>query len=241
MTLWYAKGIFLYQLQKEQKLGKKMQKYIFLIILNILVWAAEPYAATLNLQVENVKGEKIKDAVIYAMPYDHSAYAGIKPGKAIVDQINKQFVPYVTAIYVGSEIFFPNHDQIRHNIYSFSEAKQFEIPLYKGVPAKPVLFDKPGVVALGCNIHDWMKAYIFVSRTPFFTISDNKGQAKIVNLPAGKYDVQIWHPNLQDIPEKTNQVVILTSESDTQALAFKIKQKKSWKSWRAPKPVPGPY
>jgi plastocyanin len=218
-----------------------MQKYICLIILTFLAWAAEPYAATLNLHVENVKGEKIKDAVIYAMPYDHSANAGIKPGKAIVDQIDKEFVPHVIAIYVGSEISFPNHDQIRHNIYSFSEAKKFEIPLYKGVAAKPVVFDQPGVVVIGCNIHDWMKAYIFVSRTPFFTISDINGQAKIVDLPAGKYDVQIWHPNLQDIPEKTNQVVTLSSESDTQVLAFKIKQKKIWKAWRAPTPVSGSF
>jgi plastocyanin len=83
-------------------------------------------------------------------------------------QQKKQFVPEVLVVPVGSEVRFPNHDTVRHHVYSFSPAKKFELKLYTGTPANPVLFDRPGVVVLGCNIHDQMVGWILVVDTPYY-------------------------------------------------------------------------
>jgi hypothetical protein len=106
----------------------------------------------------------------------------------------------VTALQVGTPVLFPNSDNIRHHVYSFSPAKKFELPLYSGVPAEPVVFDKVGVVTLGCNIHDWMIAYVAVLPTPFFQVTGNDGRAVLKDLPPGHYTVETWHPALKGQP-----------------------------------------
>jgi hypothetical protein len=125
----------------------------------------------------------------------------------VIDQRDKQFVPYVTALQVGTAVYFPNSDNIRHHVYSFSPAKKFELPLYSGVPAQPVVFDKVGFVTLGCNIHDWMIAYVAVLPTPYFQVTAKDGRALLKDLPAGMYRVEAWHPSLKGMPEKLAQQV----------------------------------
>jgi plastocyanin len=152
-------------------------------------------AAALEGFVTDKSGAPVSDAVFYAEA--EAAGAAAKPARtAIVDQINKEFVPFVSVVQTGTSIAFPNKDNIRHHVYSFSPAKKFELKLYSGVPAAPVLFDKPGVVLLGCNIHDWMVAYLLMVDTPFFAKTSN-GRARIDGLPAGDYQVKVWHPQLQ--------------------------------------------
>ena len=106
-----------------------------------------------------------------------------KPRDNVVDQVDKQFVPKVQAVLVGTPVTFPNNDNVRHQVYSFSPAKRFELPLYAGVPAQPIVFDKPGVVVLGCNIHDWMVGYIYVSESPYFAKTGKDGKAVLADLP----------------------------------------------------------
>ncbi|MGH7342427.1 MAG: methylamine utilization protein, partial [Candidatus Rokuibacteriota bacterium] len=125
-------------------------------------------AESLAASVRNERGQPVGDAVVTAVPLAGDGLRLGPPDPVEIDQIDKEYVPYLTAIRVGTSVGFPNHDQIRHHVYSFSEAKTFEIPLYRGTPAEPVVFDKPGEVVLGCNIHDWMRAYVFVSETPYF-------------------------------------------------------------------------
>ena len=132
-----------------------------------------------------------------------------------VDQVDKQFVPYVKAVLVGSKVRFPNSDNIRHQVYSFSAAKKFELPLYAGANAPPVVFDKPGVVVLGCNIHDWMVGYIYVSETPYFAKTEAAGTASIADLPPGEYTVRIWHPSMEHGEETTARQVTLNADSPT--------------------------
>ena len=96
----------------------------------------------------------------------------------------------MTAVQVGTSILFPNKDNIRHHVYSLSSAKKFELPLYKGVPAEPVVFDKEGFVTLGCNIHDWMIAYVAVLGTPYFQVTGREGHALLKNLPPGQYTLR---------------------------------------------------
>jgi Plastocyanin len=101
----------------------------------------------------------------------------------VVDQRDKQFIPYVTAVQVGTPVIFPNSDNIRHHVYSFSPAKNSR-PLYSGVP-EPVVFDKVGFITLGCNIHDWMIAYVAVLPTPYFQVTRQDGHAVLKDLPPG--------------------------------------------------------
>jgi plastocyanin len=142
------------------------------------------------------KGKPVADAVVVAVPAD----GGIRlPTRrdAVIDQVDKEFTPKVNAILVGTPVIFPNHDNVRHHVYSFSPAKRFELPLYAGVPTQPVVFDTPGVVVLGCNIHDWMVGYIYVSESPYFAKTRADGKAVIADLPARHYIVRVWHPQLE--------------------------------------------
>ncbi|WP_439889296.1 methylamine utilization protein [Pseudomonas sp. MBLB4123] len=118
------------------------------------------------------------------------------PTQAVMDQQAKQFVPNVLAVRTGTSVSFPNSDNIRHHVYSFSPAKRFELRLYQGTPSEPVRFDKPGVVVLGCNIHDWMVGYVYVTDDPWFAVSDEQGQVRFADLPAGRYAVTLWHPQI---------------------------------------------
>ena len=139
------------------------------------------------------KGRPIADALIVAT----SASAPIREGDrklAVLDQIDKSFVPHVLPVVVGSSVSFPNKDDIRHHVYSFSGAKTFELPLYKGTPAEPVVFQKPGVVVLGCNIHDFMRGYIGAVESPYFALSGEDGIARLTDLPPGEYSLTVWHP-----------------------------------------------
>ncbi len=148
-------------------------------------------ASSINVAVQDKAGAPVADAVAFAVPVGAKFTPKSPPAK--IDQVNKEFDPLVTVIPVGTPVSFPNRDDIRHHVYSFSPAKPFELKLYTGKPASPVVFDKPGVVVLGCNIHDWMVAYVVVVDTTFFGKTDASGKVKLDGLPPGEYDLKLWH------------------------------------------------
>lgn len=189
------------------------------------------FAGSIEFSVNDGKGKPVADAVVYAVPRDGAPTSA--PRKAMIDQIDKEFVGYVTPIEKGTAVSFPNHDKLRHHVYSFSEAKRFEIPLYTGTPANPVVFDKPGVVVLGCNIHDWMSAYVFVSDTPHFSTASDAGRGSIENVPAGEYDVSVWHPRLKSSSKPALLRVKVADEGASKA-DFQVALQNVWKAWRAP-------
>jgi plastocyanin len=195
-------------------------------------------AASLDVTVKDTKGTTVSDAVVYAQR--SGASSGLVKKQAVVDQRDKQFVPYVTAVQVGTSIMFPNSDNIRHHVYSFSPAKKFELPLYSGVPAKPVVFDNVGFVTLGCNIHDWMIAYVAVLPTPHFQVTGGDGRAVVRDIPAGQYTVEVWQPSLKGTPEQSAQTVEL-SASGTKTLLFTLDLKPDFRAKRAPGLSTGGY
>ena len=140
---------------------------------------------------------------------------------------------------VGTSVMFPNSDNIRHHVYSFSPAKKFELPLYSGVPAEPVVFDKVGFVTLGCNIHDWMIAYVAVLPTPYFQVTRQDGRAVLKDLPAGQYTVQVWHPALKGQPEALAQRVDVGGGA--KSLQFTLPLKHDVRAKRAPGLTTGGY
>jgi plastocyanin len=195
-------------------------------------------AGSLDVTVKDVNGNPVPDAVVYAKTNAERAVQSKK--QVIIDQRNKQFVPYVTAVEVGTSVMFPNSDNIRHHVYSFSPAKRFELPLYSGTPAKPVVFDKVGFVTLGCNIHDWMVAYVAVLPTPYFQVTHKEGRAFLKDLPVGRYTVEVWHPSLKGTPEKLAQQVEVTSGS-LKTLVFTLDLKPDFRAQRAPGLLTGGY
>jgi plastocyanin len=187
--------------------------------------------------VRSTKGAPVPDAVVYAKSSTTPSHVG---KQVVIDQENKQFMPYVTAVQVGTSILFPNRDNIRHHVYSLSPAKKFELPLYAGLPAEPVAFDKEGFVTLGCNIHDWMIAYIAVLPTPYFRVTGNDGHAALNDLPPGQYAIAVWHPLLKGPLEALTQRADLT-HGDAKPLVFTLDLKPDFRAKRAPRLTNGGY
>ncbi len=157
-----------------------------------LFFAALPsHGGTVEVTARDAKGANLEDAVIWVTPKAGGAPA--RKRDAEIEQKDRQFMPLVTVVQVGTPINFPNRDTIRHHVYSFSAPKPFEIKLYVGTPVAPVVFDKPGEVVLGCNIHDHMLAYVYVVETPWFAKTGADGRARIEGVPAGEYEVRVWH------------------------------------------------
>lgn len=154
-------------------------------------------AATLTVQLATGAGHPVRNAVVLLEPA--SGHLPVKPMAAQqIAQRDRQFAPQVTVITVGTPVTFPNFDTVRHHVYSFSPVKTFELKLYAGTPHDPIVFDKPGIATLGCNIHDQMIAWVVVADTPFHVQTAADGKATFSDVPAGSYRVQVWHP---DLPE----------------------------------------
>lgn len=166
-----------------------------------LLCSSPVWAASLQVQLQDSHGQPLANAVV---SLNGPQGAPVGPIPAIMDQVQKQFLPAVLAVRSGTRVSFPNRDDIRHQVYSFSPAKRFELRLYKDTPSEPVLFDKPGLVVLGCNIHDWMVGYIYVTDDPWFAVSDEAGKLHIDDLPVGRYHVTLWHPQITDLSPQTS-------------------------------------
>lgn len=188
-----------------------MRIYLGLAVLALAANAALAQNEIVATVIDD-KGKPLADAVVIAVPADGAMRLPVRRD-AVIDQVDKEFTPKVNAILVGTPIIFPNHDNVRHQVYSFSPAKRFELPLYAGVPAQPVVFDTPGVVVLGCNIHDWMVGYVYVSESPYFAKTQTDGKAVLADLPARAYVVRVWHPQLEGAESATRKNVDLTHAS----------------------------
>lgn len=173
-------------------------KNITILIFAITLLTTPVYGADFELKVTDSKGGTVADAVA-TLKTDISVETAEDTKTVQIIQKDKEFIPRVTVIQSGVQIEFPNHDTVQHHVYSFSQPKRFDLPLYRDKTPQPVLFDKPGVIVLGCNIHDWMKAYIYVTDTPYFSKSGPNGVIKMSNIPAGKYKLVFWHPLLKKI------------------------------------------
>jgi plastocyanin len=168
----------------------RCRRYLAALLGVLCMRAALAGAVTVDVTARS--GTSTEDTVIVFDPLDAAPPAS--RDEASIDQINKRFVPRVSVVRTGTTITFPNSDRIRHQVYSFSPAKTFTLKLYAGSPKTPVLFDKAGLVVLGCNIHDNMVAFVGVVDSPYFAKTSSSGTA-VFNLPAGRYRLRAWHPN----------------------------------------------
>lgn len=174
-----------------------MRRWRTLASSGLLGWAACTLAwgGAVQVTVTDDKGKALQDAMVFLD--SPAAKAAFKPLIGVeIEQVDKQFAPKMVVVTVGSQISFPNRDKVRHHVYSFSPAKTFDLKLYTGTPANPVLFDKPGVVVLGCNIHDLMISWVLVLETPYFGRTAASGQVALADVPPGTYQLKVWHPGL---------------------------------------------
>jgi plastocyanin len=207
------------------------------LVLTLACAASRLAAGTVAVSVKDEKGKPVADAVVSLVPLD--APAALKPPAepVVIAQQGQEFDPYVTALVAGTRVSFPNRDTIRHQVFSLSKTKPFEIPLYGPGAEQSVLFDQPGIVALGCDIHDWMSAYVVVLATPHFMKTPADGLARLADLPPGRYRLDVWHPRLAT--ELRREIVIAPADAATQTISVTLKADKRIR--RAPDGAGGGY
>ena len=173
-------------------------------------------AANLLVQVTDASGKPLTDTVVFLD--SAAARAASKPLRDVeIAQEARKFIPQVSVVTVGTAVSFPNRDTVRHHVYSFSPIKVFEIKLYVGTPADPVVFDKPGIAILGCNIHDQMTAWTVVVETPWFGKTDADGKLTINKVPPGNYSLRSWHANLAVGAPAQDQAVTIPARGNAEA------------------------
>jgi len=203
-------------------------------------------SAQLNVSLGSNIGQTLPDltgAVVYLIS-DNKALAAHKPetkaanASAEMAQHKLQFAPYIRVVQSGTPVSFPNKDDVAHHVYSFSPNHAFELELYKGREVPEKHFSSPGVVNLGCNIHDWMQGYIYIVDTPWFSqVVNNSGTknsaakqngqiAQIFDVPKGIYTLRFWHPGM-DRKEAVNQTIDIQHDVQTVNLALSYTIKNS--------------
>lgn len=180
-------------------------------VLLLAAIATAASAATVNIDVRGADGKPLAGAVVM-VDTPRKASASIKFGYPYaMAQQNIAYVPHVLIVPVGASVAFPNRDKVRHHVYSFSKAKKFDLKLYGKDETRAVVFDKAGVVALGCNIHDAMSGFVLVVDTPFAMQTDANGHVTIQGVPIGGASVRVWHPTIHTSDNMLTQPVAVTA------------------------------
>jgi len=215
-----------------------MKRYLLIAVLN-LIPCLQGHAGTLAVSVNDAGGKVLADVAVYLQP--QGSLPMMPADNLQIEQKNKEFLPFVNVVQTGTSVYFPNRDGIGHHVYSFSQTKNFQLPLSEQESTDSVLFDKPGVVTVGCNIHDWMVTYIYVVDTPFYAVTSTDGTARINDIPAGNYTLHIWHPGRKS--ENAVEQPISISDTDTIQLTFSLDLKPEyfWKPARPPEQEENQY
>lgn len=187
-----------------------------LLALSALALCGTAQARDITVLVRDSAGHPVEDAVAIL---DAPGRAPL-PGHFRIDQKNTMFMPFVLVVPVGSTIEFTNRDPFRHHVYSFSPAKTFELKLFGQGQTRSVTFDKAGVVALGCNIHDTMQAFVQVVDTPFAVKTGKDGRAVLHGAPEGAVKLRVWHPHLR---APANQLTLTVAAGGSATIPVSVK------------------
>jgi plastocyanin len=179
----------------------------------MLLTATPAMASTVSVHVIDGGGKPAREVVVTLRPIGKASPEPKPVSGYQVNQKDTQFHPFISVVPVGSSVSFPNLDPFKHHVYSFSAAKRFELKLFAKDQTRSILFDKPGVVAIGCNIHDSMSAFLYVTDTAFTASTDASGQVRIPAVPAAHYTLGIWHPYL-NAPANQQSVEIAVGRGD---------------------------
>jgi plastocyanin len=191
----------------------------FLLALAVAGAASPLAAAPLSVRVVDASGRPVRDAVVTLYPAGSAARPAHGGGKFVVAQKDLQFHPFLTIVPIGADVSFPNLDPTKHHVYSFSPAKKFELKLFAKDQSRTVHFDKAGVVALGCNIHDQMSAFILVTDSAWTARTNAQGIAAFNDAPNAPGRVTVWHPYLRAPGGQLQQAVSAAQHS----LGFQVR------------------
>ena len=181
-----------------------------------LALSATAHARDVTVTVRDAGGHPVEDAVVTLNVPGRAP----PPAHFTISQKNTMFAPFVLVIPVGSTVDFTNLDPFRHHVYSFSPAKKFELKLFGQGEKRPVRFDKPGLVSIGCNIHDSMQAFIRVVDTPFARKTDRTGRVVLRGLPAQVRRLRVYHPRLR---APGNEMVVNVDASRDSSVTVTVK------------------
>jgi plastocyanin len=202
------------------KLGRSLLPLWRMLILCAASQAG--FAGSLRVHVEAPDGHGVSGIVVMARHVGQGQPA--RPVNAVMDQIDLAFKPDVLVIPVGSSVQFPNGDSVSHQVYSFSPAKKFQLPLYRGKPYPPVRFDQVGVVTVGCNIHDYMLGFIVVTDASYFGVTDLSGDFAVAAIEADDYDISLWHPRARESDANLKRQVHIKANTASE-LTFQLGRK----------------
>jgi plastocyanin len=175
-------------------------------------------ASTIEGQVVVTSARDNGNAVVYIDKIPGRTFTP-PPAPIVLDQVNLTFVPHVLPVLAGTRVAFPNSDDIRHNVFSPTATARFNLGTYPKATTKYYVFDKPGPVTLLCNVHAEMSAYIVVTETPYFAVSDKAGRFTLKDIPPGKYVLKVWHERARPA---TMEVVV--GDNQTVNVAFELKR-----------------
>lgn len=178
---------------------------------------------SLDIELRDQRGDPLAGAAVYAIPKSATAKSPQDELTAVINQVNNEFVPEMLVVETGTRVTFLNSDATSHHVYSFSKPKTFQLGLFKGDAHPPVLFDNPGLVILGCNIHDLMIGYVFVVDTPWFGTTDADGKVELTGLADGDYTLKTWSPVIR--PGDPVELAELTLDAEVEALRYQLKVK----------------
>lgn len=187
----------------------------------MMLSATSSFGSDVDVVVIDSDGRPVADVAVYATRIDGQNQQKPATLRAIMDQVDKQFVPHLLVVQTGTPVEFPNSDTVAHHVYSFSHPNKFTLPMYKGMAHPPVTFEHSGVVTLGCNIHDHMLGYILVVDSTIFTKTNANGAASLALDKPEDYEINIWSPRIRDGVE----LLTRTWVSSEPAVSFQLARK----------------
>jgi len=201
-------------------------RFVLALSIAVLTASAPALAATVKLQIADQGGQPLPDAV--ATLYPEGADAGTAkpaaPRDHFVDQKDETFVPFVEIVTTGDAVIFRNSDSTRHHVYTFSPlaSPPFDFILKPKEVSAPIRLSKPGVIPVGCNIHDFMINYLFVTDSRWAAKSDDKGALTLTDVPPGVYTVKWWHPRLRPGAPQPSQSVTVSGDQASASLTMTV-------------------
>lgn len=189
----------------------------------LLFTVGHAVAADLRVTVTDLRGKPVADAVVSALPASGAPAAPARaPRTRTINQVALAFVPYIEVFRPGDRVVFHNSDRTRHHVYSFSSAKSFEFMLNPGQGSAPMALQRPGVVAVGCNIHDSMITFLYVTEATVLARTGADGVATLPGLAAGDYNVRAWQPRLRPGRAEPVQAARVPGAGPAKALTFEL-------------------
>lgn len=189
-----------------------------------ILFAPVVLSETLTVQITDAKGNSVPNAVITYTPLNADGGVQELASQHVISQENLRFQPFVTLAPVDAQIAFKNEDSVLHHVFSFSKGNRFDLKLFGRDAPQEVTFKNPGIVTIGCNIHDGMISHIFISDAPFAAQTDADGHVQLEGVPSGDGELVVWHPLLRQRGNRILQTLSVDADLAPVVLSGKFRK-----------------